>query len=41
MFNGRPVIDVHGHMSTPPHFRPYAYNLVSLRTADGTLHISD
>ena len=32
MFNGKPVIDCHGHMSTPPQFRAYAYNLIALRT---------
>src|SRR5579875_2006636 len=32
MYHGQKVIDVHGHMSTPPHFRAYAYNLVALRT---------
>lgn len=28
-------------MSTPPHFRAYAYNLVALRTADGRLVLTD
>src|SRR5262245_59725505 len=32
MYNGKKVIDVHGHMSTPPHFRAYAMNMVALRT---------
>ena len=32
MFNGKPVIDVHGHMSVPPQFRAFAYNLVALRS---------
>jgi predicted TIM-barrel fold metal-dependent hydrolase len=32
MYNGKAVIDIHGHMSTPPHFRAYAYNLLALRT---------
>jgi predicted TIM-barrel fold metal-dependent hydrolase len=42
MFDGQKVIDVHGHMSTPPHFRAYAYNLVALRTPAGErLSISD
>lgn len=42
MYNGEKVIDVHGHMSTPPHFRAYAYNLVALRSpAGGDLEISD
>jgi predicted TIM-barrel fold metal-dependent hydrolase len=42
MYNGQKVIDVHGHMSTPPHFRAYAYNLIALRTpGEGTLEMSD
>jgi predicted TIM-barrel fold metal-dependent hydrolase len=41
MYNGQLVFDVHGHMSTPPHFRAYAMNLISLRTADGELEMSD
>ncbi len=42
MYNGQKVIDVHGHMSTPPHFKAYAYNLIALRSPrDGELEISD
>lgn len=41
MYQGKPVLDVHGHMSTPPHFRAYAMNLISLRTPDGGLEMSD
>ena len=42
MYNGQKVIDVHGHMSTPPHFRAYAFNLIALRSPrDGDLEISD
>ena len=42
MYQGKKVIDVHGHMSTPPHFRAYAYNLIALRSpGDGDLEISD
>ena len=42
MYNGQKVIDVHGHMSTPPHFRAYAYNLIALRSpGDGELEMSD
>ncbi len=42
MYNGHKVIDVHGHMSTPPHFRAYAYNLVALRTpGESELEISN
>lgn len=33
MYKGRKVIDVHGHISTPPHFRAAAMNLIALRTA--------
>ena len=33
MYKGKPVFDVHGHISTPPHFRAAAMNLVALRTA--------
>ncbi len=32
MYQGVSVIDVHGHLSTPPHFRAHAMNLVALRT---------
>lgn len=32
MHNGYKVIDVHGHMTTPPHFRQFAANLVSLNS---------
>lgn len=35
MYNGKQVIDIHGHHSTPPHFRAYAYNLIALRTVSG------
>src|SRR5262249_49507000 len=42
MFEGQQVIDVHGHMSTPPHFRAFAYNLIALRTpAEVDLDLSD
>jgi len=42
MYNGQKVIDVHGHMSTPPHFRAYAYNLIALRSpGDGDVEMSD
>ncbi len=33
MYKGKKVIDVHGHISTPPHFRATAMNLIALRTA--------
>ena len=32
MYEGTLVIDSHGHMSTPPEFRGYAYNMIALRT---------
>jgi predicted TIM-barrel fold metal-dependent hydrolase len=32
MFRGFAVLDCHGHMSTPPEFRAYAYNLIALRS---------
>lgn len=42
MYQGQKVIDVHGHMSTPPHFRAFAYNLIALRgMGDGGLAIPD
>ena len=41
MYQGTRVLDVHGHMSTPPHFRAYAMNLISLRTPEGGLEMSD
>jgi predicted TIM-barrel fold metal-dependent hydrolase len=41
MFNGKPVIDVHGHMSVPPQFRAFAYNLVALRSPGDELVITD
>src|SRR5581483_8652495 len=42
MHNGVQVIDVHGHMSTPPHFRAYAYNLIALRSpGEGSIEMSD
>lgn len=37
MFQGKTVIDVHGHMSTPPQFRAFAYNLIALRTPGDNL----
>ncbi len=36
MYKGKKVIDVHGHMSTPPHFRAFAYNLIALRAPGET-----
>jgi predicted TIM-barrel fold metal-dependent hydrolase len=36
MFHGTPVVDVHGHMSTPPDFRAWAFNLIALRSPGET-----
>ncbi len=41
MYKGHSVIDVHGHISTPPQFRAFAYNLIALRNTDYDLVISD
>src|SRR4051812_4096949 len=35
MFKGKQVICTHGHISTPPHFRAYAANLIALRSPGG------
>ena len=32
MYQGQPVIDVHGHMTTPAKFRGYAMGLLTIRT---------
>jgi len=40
MYDGVKVIDSHGHMSTPPEFRAFAYNMVSLRSPLGKLVMS-
>jgi predicted TIM-barrel fold metal-dependent hydrolase len=42
LLDGTPVIDVHGHLSSPPQVRAYAYNLISLRSpGDGELVLAD
>lgn len=42
MFKGKKVIDIHGHISTPPHFRAHAYNLIALRTpGEGEIQIPE
>ena len=41
MFQNHKVIDVHGHMSTPPHFRGHLGGMVSLNTPNRKLDISD
>ena len=35
MYQNKKVIDIHGHMSTPPHFRAFAYNMIALRGMGG------
>ena len=41
MFRGQTVIDVHGHLSSPPHVRAYAYNLIALRNRPAKFDLSD
>jgi predicted TIM-barrel fold metal-dependent hydrolase len=42
MYKGKTVIDVHGHLSTPPHFRAHAMNLIALRTpGEGDVQIPE
>jgi len=41
MYKSHVVIDTHGHISTPPQFRAYAYNLIVLRNAKEPLVIPD
>jgi predicted TIM-barrel fold metal-dependent hydrolase len=41
MFQGHKVIDVHGHMSTPPHFRGHLGAMISLNTPGRKLELSD
>src|SRR5689334_1152812 len=41
MYQNHKVIDVHGHMSTPPHFRGHLGGMVSLNTPNRKLDISD
>jgi predicted TIM-barrel fold metal-dependent hydrolase len=41
MYQGKLVIDAHGHISTPPHFRAYAMNLMSLRSTGSSLSIPE
>jgi predicted TIM-barrel fold metal-dependent hydrolase len=41
MFQGKKVIDCHGHMSTPPQFRAFAYNLIALRTPGDELVLTE
>jgi len=41
MFYDHPVIDTHGHVSTPPQFRAFAFNLIALRSPKAKLTLSD
>jgi predicted TIM-barrel fold metal-dependent hydrolase len=42
MYNDYEVVDVHGHMMSPPQFRAYAYGIVSNRNfGENRLHIKD
>jgi predicted TIM-barrel fold metal-dependent hydrolase len=42
VFDSVKVIDVHGHLSSPPQVRAYAYNLIALRSpGDGELVLGD
>lgn len=40
MYANRKVIDVHGHVSTPPEFRAHAYNLICSRESERLLDLS-
>lgn len=41
MYKGKTVIDVHGHLSTPPQFRAFAFNLVVIRDPNERLALSE
>jgi predicted TIM-barrel fold metal-dependent hydrolase len=41
MFRDQLVIDVHGHLSSPPQVRAYAYNLIALRNRPSKFDLSD
>jgi predicted TIM-barrel fold metal-dependent hydrolase len=41
MYNGEKIIDIHGHHSTPPHFRAFAYNMIALRMTSGGLQLPE
>ncbi len=41
MFGDTLVIDTHGHISTPPHFRAYAMNLQALRTPNDDFELPE
>ena len=40
MFEGEAVIDVHGHMSSPPQFRAFGYSLISNRSTRSRLKLT-
>jgi predicted TIM-barrel fold metal-dependent hydrolase len=41
MYKGKTVIDVHGHLSTPPQFRAFAFNLVVIRDPSERLALTE
>ena len=41
MYQNQKVIDVHGHMSTPPHFRGHLGGMISLNTPGRKLEMTD
>jgi predicted TIM-barrel fold metal-dependent hydrolase len=41
VYKGKTVIDVHGHLSTPPQFRAFAFNLVVIRDPNERLALSE
>lgn len=41
MFREHLVVDVHGHLSSPPHVRAFAYNLIALRNRPGKFELTD
>ena len=41
MFENKPVIDVHGHMSSPPTVRAYAFNLSLVGNVEDKLSLTD
>lgn len=41
MYQGLKIIDVHGHMSTPPHFRAFFASLISMNTPSTNLPMTD
>jgi len=41
MYNGKKVIDVHGHLSTPVHFRAHVMNMIALRTPNENINIPE